>query len=101
MKEATGELNMTVVTVVAIVAVGAFFYAFIWPGIQDSIAANTICANGLGYESGETSSSKPGFIKCDKTATNGAYTCKYSAEDPANPGKYKEKTARCKVTGQK
>ena len=35
MKEATGELNMTVVTVVAIAAVGAFFYAFIWPGIKN------------------------------------------------------------------
>ena len=33
MKEATGELNMTVVTVVAIAAVGAFFYGFIWTGI--------------------------------------------------------------------
>ena len=29
MKEATGELNMTVVTVVAIAAVAAFFYAFV------------------------------------------------------------------------
>lgn len=44
MKEATGELNMTVVTVVAIVAVGAFFYAVIWPGIQTSLARST-CAN--------------------------------------------------------
>lgn len=44
MKEATGELNMTVVTVVAIAAVGAFFYAFIWPGIQRGLAQNT-CQN--------------------------------------------------------
>ncbi len=44
MKEATGELNMTVVTVVAIAAVGAFFYAFIWPGIKNTITANTYCA---------------------------------------------------------
>lgn len=44
MKEATGELNMTVVTVVAIAAVGAFFYAFIWPGIQRSLAQST-CSN--------------------------------------------------------
>ncbi len=41
MKEATGELNMTVVTVVAIAAVGAFFYAFVWPSIQASIKKNT------------------------------------------------------------
>ncbi len=43
MKEATGELNMTVVTVVAIAAIGAFFYAFVWPAIQTSIKNNT-CA---------------------------------------------------------
>ena len=44
MKEATGELNMTVVTVVAIAAVAAFFYAFVWAGIKASIEANTYCA---------------------------------------------------------
>ena len=44
MKEATGELNMTVVTVVAIAAVGAFFYFFIWPGIQAGLSRNT-CQN--------------------------------------------------------
>ena len=41
MKEATGELNMTVVTVVAIAAVGVFFYTFVWPSIQRSIKNNT------------------------------------------------------------
>lgn len=49
MKEATGELNMTVVTVVAIAAVGAFFYAFIWPGIKAGLMTNTcnnICPMG-------------------------------------------------------
>lgn len=44
MKEATGELNMTVVTVVAIVAVGGFFYYFIWPGIQASLSRSQ-CEN--------------------------------------------------------
>ena len=43
MKEATGELNMTVVTVVAIAAVAAFFYAFIWPGIKTNILNSTKC----------------------------------------------------------
>ena len=49
MKEATGELNMTVVTVVAIAAVGAFFYLFIWPSIQRGLTMNTcnnICPGG-------------------------------------------------------
>lgn len=44
MKEATGELNMTVVTVVAIAAVMAFFYAFVWPTIKTSLELNTACS---------------------------------------------------------
>ena len=47
MKEATGELNMTVVTVVAIAAIAAFFYAFVWPAIQRSITQSTNCSNAL------------------------------------------------------
>ena len=33
MKEASGELNMTVVTIIAIAAIAAFFTAVIWPNI--------------------------------------------------------------------
>ncbi len=36
MKEATGELNMTIVTIVLIGVIAAFF-AFFWPTIQESI----------------------------------------------------------------
>ena len=36
MKEATGELNMTVVTIIAIGAVVAFFW-FMWPSIRNTI----------------------------------------------------------------
>lgn len=62
MKEATGELNMTVVTVVAIAAVAGFFYAFVWPSIQNSITSSTNCSNAI----------------CDPTncvETNGKRTC--------------------------
>lgn len=36
MKEATGELNMTIVTVIAIAAIGAFLAVFL-PGIIETI----------------------------------------------------------------
>ena len=36
MKEATGEVSMTVVTLVAIAVIGAIL-AFMWPTIQNSI----------------------------------------------------------------
>lgn len=37
MKEATGEMNMTVVTIIAIGAIIAFFW-FMWPQIQEAIS---------------------------------------------------------------
>ena len=60
MKEATGELNMTVVTVVAIAAVAAFFYAFVWPGIRASITNSTRCANAVNCNcNGDTCTCNP------------------------------------------
>ena len=49
MKEATGELNMTVVTIIAIGAIVAFFW-LLWPNIQDTIQGqwNNI-SNDQGY----------------------------------------------------
>jgi len=38
MKEAMGELNMTVVVIVAIGAVAAFFTLVLWPQIRDNIS---------------------------------------------------------------
>ena len=37
MKEATGELNMTVITIIAIGAIVAFFWVM-WPQIQQTIS---------------------------------------------------------------
>ncbi len=45
MKEATGELNITVITVVAIAAIAAFFYAFIWPAIKNNLNRQTLCSS--------------------------------------------------------
>lgn len=41
MKEATGELNMTVVTLVAIAAIGAVFYFLVWPLVQRTLITQT------------------------------------------------------------
>lgn len=49
MKEATGELNMTVVTLVAVAAIGALFYLVIWPIIQQSIVSQT-CKTSFGSD---------------------------------------------------
>ena len=57
MKEATGELNITVITVVAIAAIAAFFYAFIWPAIKNNLNRQTLCASAYNCNPERTSCS--------------------------------------------
>lgn len=75
MKEATGELNMTVVTVVAIAAVAAFFYAFVWPSIKNSISASTACSQGPNTVAGVAA--QEGYINCGAADATGKYTCSF------------------------
>jgi len=84
LKEATGELNMTVVTVVAIAAILAFFYLVIWPVIQSGMALSSACsaAGGAAYtqtlDDGAT-------ITCTKNSKKSGTTsdavCTYTAQN--------------------
>lgn len=76
MKEATGELNMTVITVVAIAAVAAFFYAFVWPSIQASLILTTACnsVGGNGDYTGENVTCSD--YVCTYTKSNGSEVTK-------------------------
>ena len=93
MKEATGELNMTVITVVAIAAVGALFTFFVWPNIQANLMLNTACSqvgqngNYNGQEK-DKKDTKTGTVTCSQwncTAkyNNKEYTryCKDNVDD--------------------
>ena len=53
MKAATGELNLTVITLIAIAAVIGFFW-IMWPNIQDSINSQ--------WENISSYYKKPGYI---------------------------------------
>lgn len=61
MKEATGELNMTVVTLIAIAAVAALFYFAVWPLIQRMLIQNTCNMYGSDYKA----------VQGDVLSTNG------------------------------
>ena len=55
MKEASGELSMTAVAVVAIAAIGVVFTTLIWPAMRRNIENNANCTNAYGCEcSGKT-----------------------------------------------
>ena len=47
MKEASGELNATVVVVLAIGVLIAFFYYTVWPLIQTNVEANSRCNKAI------------------------------------------------------
>jgi len=82
MKEATGELNMTVIAVVAIAAVGAFFTIVIWPRIKNSLSNSTDCANAVCEQ---CSTNANGDRVCDRcTSSDGTKTnlhCTYKASE--------------------
>lgn len=50
MKEATGELNMTVVTLIAVAALGAVFYFVVWPLVQRMLINQTCTTYGYGWK---------------------------------------------------
>ena len=47
MKEATGELNATVVVVLAVSVLMAFFYYTIWPLIKTNFDKNSQCSKAI------------------------------------------------------
>ena len=62
MKEATGELSTTVITIVAIAAISTLFIAILYPRLKTS---NQACNNGPGYDDG--------VVCCGTPSSNG--TC--------------------------
>ena len=60
MKEATGELNMTVVTLIAIAAIGGLFYVAIWPMIQRMLVQQTCNTYGPDFKAIKANNSNKG-----------------------------------------
>ena len=76
MKEATGELNMTVVTIVAIAAVALLFYAFLWPVIQRQIVNQTCKTYGTDWRAvKETTEGKTEEIDTGSNAKVSKWAC--------------------------
>lgn len=70
MKDATGELSMTAVAVVAIAAIGVVFTTLIWPQIRQNILRSTYCSQAF---------------NCDCTkGKNNMCSCYYCPNDTSN-----------------
>ncbi len=47
MKEAIGELNMTVVVVIVVAALSLFFFSYLWPIIRGNMAHDVGCEKAI------------------------------------------------------
>lgn len=71
MKEASGELSMTAVAVVAIAAIGVLFTTLIWPNIKGSLLASQRCSSSF---------------DCKCANTDRTCSCQYYKEDGTPSG---------------
>ena len=89
MKDATGELSMTAVAVVAIAAIGVVFTTLVWPAIRTNIMRSTYCSQ---------------TIRCNEPDANGMADCTYCAntvEGNADIGTdCDEKSIKCSMKQQ-
>ena len=67
MKDATGELSMTAIAVVAIAAIAMVFSQLIWPTIKDNITRSAKCSQAYACD-------------CDAGKVGDLCACKYYDE---------------------
>ena len=47
MKETTGELNITLIVIIGVSILVAFFYFVIWPSLDENFQANSKCSRAV------------------------------------------------------
>jgi len=82
MKEATGELNMTVVTLIAVAALGALFYFVVWPMVQRMVVQQTCNTYGTNWNAIRAGNSTDATTNSSATVGDW-YCCPGEADAPA------------------
>lgn len=81
MKEATGELNMSVVVISSIAILSAFFYTVLWPMINENQNQQVNCSKAICLVKDPNKDvDKNGYVKCkykDKKNQEHDIICKY------------------------
>lgn len=84
MKDATGELSMTAIAVVAIAAIGLLFTTLIWPTIKVNIMRSTYCSSAFNCQC-PTGGGMCNCQYCDTSAANATAGNTATAVNCANP----------------
>lgn len=73
MREATGELNMSLVVITLVAGLLAFFYGVIWPNINRDQEHQSKCSNAVCEKKPDDN----GMVKCTPKGGGAPITCKY------------------------
>lgn len=83
MKEATGELNLTVVVVLIVAALASFFFGVLWPRLRSNFNANTKCDEAICDTCPEKDSNgnctipESGMVTCHLKGEVETFTCQW------------------------
>ena len=73
MKEATGELNLTVIVVTIVALLSFFFFAVLWPSIRNNFAKETRCDEAICLKENVSADGKS--VECTLKDSNETITC--------------------------
>ena len=78
MKQATGELNGTIIVVIAIAALAAFFFTVLWPMIRNDLKDSAKCSSAICDKGPEITGNNAGLVYCHaKNNRNDVIYCPY------------------------
>lgn len=77
MKEATGELNSTVIVIISVGVLMTFFFSVLWPMIHGNFKKESDCNGATCDCSKETRNANDGMCLCTHKEVNGEFTCVY------------------------
>lgn len=73
MREATGDLNMSVVVIVAVAGLMAFFSMVLWPSIKGGMAHDANCSDAIC----EKTADSEGMVVCHMKGSSETFKCPY------------------------
>ena len=76
MKQASGELYATIIVVLAVGVLMAFFYYTLWPVIKTNFNRNAQCSKAI-CEPCNTKDKKCEYVKCHLKDSNETFECVY------------------------
>ncbi len=77
MKEATGELNSTIIVVVSIGVLATFFFSYLWPSIKHNFEKESQCNKASCDCSSKVREQNEGYCLCTLNNGGESFRCVY------------------------